>query len=95
MLCPCGSALVYSGCCEPLVSSWHPANRPVTVGLEPGTVWRKLQIVDTADGGPDDETGIVEFRASCREADGSFGVSHERSRFQRVDGRWYYTSARY
>jgi SEC-C motif-containing protein len=73
-----------------LLSSWHPANRPPTIELEPGRVWRKLQIVDTADGGPDDETGIVEFRASSRDAAGAAGVLHECSRFARFDGRWVY-----
>ena len=118
MLCPCGSGLDYSGCCEPLhlgaaadtaealmrsrfsafalgldgylLSSWHPSTRPATLELDDGTVWRRLQIVDTVAGGPDDETGIVEFRASYRDSDGAAGVLHERSRFARIDGRWAY-----
>jgi len=73
-----------------LLASWHPTTRPSTLELDPGTVWRKLQIVDTVEGGPADETGIVEFRASYRDADGTAGVLHERSRFARVDGRWTY-----
>ena len=77
-----------------LLSSWHPSNRPASVELEPGRVWRKLQIVDTVDGGPGDESGIVEFRASHRDLDGSFGVLQERSHFERLAGRWYYTAAR-
>jgi len=123
MLCPCGSGIPYSGCCEPLhlgaaaetaealmrsrfsafalrstnprldgylLSSWHPSTKPATLELDDGTTWRRLQIVDTVDGGPDDETGIVEFRASFRDTDGTAGVLHERSRFVRVDGRWVY-----
>ena len=73
-----------------LLSSWHPSTRPSSLDLDDGTVWRKLQIVDTAAGGPDVETGVVEFRASYRDADGTAGVLHERSRFERVDGRWRY-----
>jgi len=73
-----------------LLSSWHPSTRPATLELDDGTTWRRLQIVDTVDGGPDDETGIVEFRASFRDTDGTAGVLHERSRFVRVDGRWVY-----
>jgi SEC-C motif-containing protein len=73
-----------------LLSSWHPSTRPATVELDDGGVWRKLQIVDTVAGGPDDETGVVEFRASFRDADGVAGVLHERSRFTRADGRWLY-----
>jgi len=73
-----------------LLSSWHPSTRPTTLELDGGTVWRKLQIVDTVAGGRGDETGLVEFRASYRDADGNAGVLHERSRFERVDGRWTY-----
>src|SRR3954465_6962547 len=73
-----------------LLASWHPSTRPAILELDDGTVWRKLQLVDTVDGGPDDETGVVEFRASYRAADDTVGVLHERSRFARVDGRWAY-----
>lgn len=70
-----------------LLSSWHPSTRPATLELDNATVWRKLQIVDTVAGGPEDATGIVEFRASYRDADGTPGVLHERSTFARADGR--------
>ena len=73
-----------------LLSSWHPSTRPATIDLHDGTVWRRLQIVDTVAGGPGDETGIVEFRASFRDADGAPGLLHERSRFERLDGPWTY-----
>jgi SEC-C motif domain protein len=72
-----------------LLRSWHPDTRPATLELDEDTRWRRLQIVDTADGGPGDETGIVEFRASYRSPDGA-GLLHERSRFARVDGAWRY-----
>ena len=54
-----------------------------------GVRWRRLQIVDVVAGGADDETGIVEFRASYR-TDAGAGLLHERSRFARVGGRWVY-----
>ena len=73
-----------------LLSSWHPSTRPATLEVDDGTVWRKLQIVDTVAGGPDDEAGVVEFRASYRDADGGYGMRAERSNFSRVDGRWVY-----
>jgi SEC-C motif-containing protein len=73
-----------------LLSSWHPDTRPATLDRDDGTTWRRLQIVDTVAGGPDDETGIVEFRASFRDAEGTAGILHERSSFARVDGRWVY-----
>lgn len=72
-----------------LLASWHPSTRPVALDLEPDVVWRRLQIVDTVAGGPDDAEGVVEFRASNRGPDGA-GLLHERSRFVRVDGRWVY-----
>lgn len=53
------------------------------------TGWLGLEIVDTVRGGEADDDGIVEFIAR--------GVTHgkpfaqrERSRFRRVDGRWFY-----
>lgn len=73
-----------------LMSSWHPSTRPEALGLDDGTVWRKLQIVDTVAGGPGDDIGIVEFRASYRDGTGAAGVLHERSRFVRDEGRWSY-----
>jgi SEC-C motif-containing protein len=72
-----------------LRSTWSAATRPRSVALDPGTTWRRLQIVDTARGGPDDETGVVEFRAAFRSAEG-VGLLHERSRFAREAGRWVY-----
>lgn len=73
-----------------LLSSWAPETRPATLDLDASTQWRRLQVVDTVDGGPGDETGVVEFRASFRDADGTTGLLHERSRFERLDGRWVY-----
>jgi SEC-C motif domain protein len=72
-----------------LLASWHPSTRPDALELEPDVEWRRLQIVDTVAGGPDDAEGVVEFRASYRAPDGA-GLLHERSRFARIDGRWVY-----
>ena len=72
-----------------LLHSWHPSTRPVDLEPDPDVVWRRLQLVDTVAGAPDDAEGIVEFRASYRGSDGA-GVLHERSRFVRVEGRWVY-----
>ncbi len=72
-----------------LLDSWDPSTRPDTVDLDGEVEWRRLQIVDTALGGPWDETGVVEYRASFREA-GRPGLLQERSRFVRVEGRWLY-----
>ncbi|TPW65395.1 YchJ family protein, partial [Schumannella sp. 10F1B-5-1] len=72
-----------------LLRSWHPSTRPAVLDLDDVVVWRRLQIVDTDAGGPDDAEGVVEFRASYRGPEGA-GLLHERSRFVRHDGRWVY-----
>ncbi len=64
--------------------TWHPRTRPG--GIAAGTVtWARLEIIDRVGGGPDEDTGEVEFRAHHRA-----GVLHERSRFARRAGRWLY-----
>jgi SEC-C motif-containing protein len=72
-----------------LVRTWHPRTRPAGLDLDPGLRWTGLEVLDTADGGPDDETGDVEFRARWRDH-GAGGVLHERSTFARRGGRWTY-----
>lgn len=72
-----------------LLASWHPSTRPPRVDLDDDVRWRRLQIVDTARGREDDVDGLVEFRASYRSSEG-VGLVHERSRFVREDGRWFY-----
>lgn len=76
------------GLAEYLLRTWHPSMRPRELDLD-HTVWRRLQIVDTVAGGPADDTGVVEFRATSRTAEG-VSVLHERSRFVRESGAWYY-----
>lgn len=64
------------------------ATRPSELDLSDSPAWRGLQIVDTVAGGPDDDTGIVELRATYRVPAG-VEVLQERSRFVRQDRRWY------
>lgn len=72
-----------------LLATWHPVTRPTSIDIDPETHWRRLQIVDEVAGGIADDSGVVEFRASFREH-GAAGLLHERSRFERVGGRWFY-----
>lgn len=51
--------------------------------------WLGLEIVATDAGGADDRDGMVEFIARFEEH-GKPRAHHERSRFARVEGRWYY-----
>ena len=68
-----------------LFRSWHPSTRPDDLLQLPHVDWLGLEILETVDGGPGDDHGIVEFRASH----GGGGL-HERSRFLRRAGRWVY-----
>ena len=73
-----------------LLASWHPSTRPATLDLADNPTWRGLQIVDTVDGTEHDVEGVVEFRATYVVGPGDVRVLHERSRFVRENGRWYY-----
>ncbi|QCB92673.1 YchJ family protein [Cellulomonas shaoxiangyii] len=72
-----------------LRATWHPSRRPARVDLDDGTVWRRLDVLRTDAGGPFDDAGVVEFVARYRGPDGP-GLLHERSRFVREGGRWFY-----
>ncbi|GAA4117926.1 YchJ family protein [Enteractinococcus coprophilus] len=73
-----------------LAASWHSATRPADPSAPQGIDWRRLRIRDTVAGGPDDETGEVEFVAHFRTVDGARDFLHERSRFARENDRWVY-----
>ncbi|OMH37218.1 hypothetical protein BGP79_14810 [Tersicoccus sp. Bi-70] len=69
--------------------SWHPSTRPLAIELDDGTAWRRLQIVDRDRGAAGDDVGVVEYRAAYRSPHGA-AVLHERSRFRRENGHWFY-----
>ncbi|MBE7383011.1 MAG: YchJ family protein [Leptolyngbya sp. SIO1E4] len=76
-----------------LVATHHPSKRTfsdrITLSKSvKNTTWLGLTIVSTARGQPQDETGMVEFVAIYRT--GNVGQLHERSRFQKQKGRWFY-----
>ncbi len=52
--------------------------------------WHGLEILDTVQGGPQDETGEVVFVARFRDKNG-VRTHRERARFQRQDKRWLFT----
>jgi SEC-C motif-containing protein len=78
-----------------LLATWHPSTRPQHLDFEPGTRWLGL---DVRTHRVIDETHAeVEFVARSRQAGrtaaGGAGQAqrlHERSRFVREEGRWYY-----
>ena len=65
--------------------TWHPRTRPEQVTHDPTTTWTGLRVLEADD-------DVVEFVASWRTADGE-GRLHERSRFARRAGRWFYLEA--
>ena len=69
--------------------TWHPRTRPDDLAPDPDLAWLGLEVLGAGEGGPDDETGTVEFRARYRARDGQH-VLHENSRFARRAGRWVY-----
>lgn len=77
-----------------LLASWHPDTRPSRVRLDPQQKWIGLSIKSTEAGGVGDESGKVEFVARFKIA-GKGHRLHENSRFEKIDGRWYYLDGEY
>jgi SEC-C motif-containing protein len=78
-----------------LVATHDPAHLPDRVQILDWARRAKftgLDIKETVDGGKDDEAGIVEFEADFEEA-GEKQQHRERSRFKRIDGKWFYVDA--
>ena len=73
-----------------LAATWHATTRPHDLAADPGTQWLGLEVrrhvvIDASH-------AEVEFVARYRPAGGSGPAVriHERSRFVREGGRWYY-----
>jgi len=54
------------------------------------STWLGLKILSTEKGRKEDQEGTVEFEASY-EMDGLREVHHEKAKFKKKDGRWFYT----
>jgi SEC-C motif-containing protein len=72
-----------------LTATWHPTTRRRDLGLDEPVKWIGLEILSREAGGPGDTKGKVEFVARYK-LGGRAHRLHERSRFQRREGRWYY-----
>jgi SEC-C motif-containing protein len=70
-----------------LLATWHASTRPTTLELDAGIRWLGLEVKHHRSIGTD--TAEVEFVARFRIA-GRAVRQHERSRFVREDGRWFY-----
>ena len=77
-----------------LSDSLHPKKRK---GHDPETTrewaeeseWLGLEILRTEAGGPEDSTGVVEFRARYKTRDDEI-EHHEVAEFRREDAKWYF-----
>lgn len=78
-----------------LLASWHPRTRPAALSLdEPAdqrTRWLGLTVNSHRVTGAD--TAEVAFVARYKVGGGSAVRLVEHSRFERIDGRWYYLDA--
>ncbi len=124
--CPCGSALDYAACCQPLhdgqtladtpeqlmrsrYSAYVLAKAPYLLATHHAdfrgdlseaelleacrqTQWQRLEIVDAP--AHQGDAGEVEFRAWYRDGT-ALRALHERSRFVREGGQWYYCDGRF
>ncbi|GAB46963.1 YchJ family protein [Mobilicoccus pelagius] len=73
-----------------LLRTWHPRTRPESLGLDPRHRWTGLEVLETADGAPGDDTGTVTYRARSRDTAGGRHEMTELAHFARRVGRWVY-----
>ena len=72
-----------------LKATWHPDTRPAELDLDetPAPKWIGLSVL--ASGEISDAEAFVEFVARYK-LGGRAHKLHEKSRFRRIEGRWYY-----
>lgn len=70
-----------------LQATWQASQRPATLDFDPGARWLGLSVKDFSSTGED--SAEVEFVARYRVAGRAVRL-HERSRFVREGGRWFY-----
>ncbi len=70
-----------------LLASWHPDTRPPDIQFNPNQRWLGLKVKDTLQ--IDGNHGEVEFVARYK-IHGRGHRLHERSRFRRIRGQWFY-----
>jgi len=76
-------------CNEPyLLATWHPGTRPQSIPFNRNQKWLGLRIVEARLTGED--RAEVEFIALSRVSNAAAVRQHERSRFVREGGRWFY-----
>lgn len=81
---------------EYLFHSHHSSTRRIEEKLEIETwaksvKWIKLDVMQTKNGGQNDETGYVEFKAYFLEK-GKVNIIHGKSEFEKENGHWTYVT---
>ena len=71
-----------------LLATWHSSRRPATIEFDPGVKWLGLEVRQHRT--LDATHAEVEFVARQKTTGSPALRLHERSRFLREDGRWYY-----
>lgn len=74
-----------------LETSWHPDTRPNHIQLEPGTQWKRLEIISASN---DSLQGYVHFKAYYQEKN-AWHLLEETSKFLFENGHWLYHSGNY
>ena len=83
----------YKGDVDYLIATLHPDKRESSDRQEltksvNNTQWLGLTVIATQKGKKSDTTGVVEFEAIYQGS--KLGQLHERSRFIKADGQWFY-----
>ena len=71
-----------------LLTTWHPGTRPGSIPFNRNQKWLGLNVIDASTTGA--ASAEVEFIARSRVSNAAAVRQHERSRFVREDGKWYY-----
>lgn len=71
-----------------LLTTWHAKTRPASIEFDARQKWLGLKIVAAREIAAD--SAEVEFIARYRVGGASAARLHERSRFVRESGRWFY-----
>ena len=71
-----------------LLMTWHPSTRPGSIPFSKNQKWLGLNVIDASITGA--TSAEVEFIARSRVSNAAAVRQHERSRFVREDGRWFY-----
>ena len=71
-----------------LLATWHPDTRPGSIPFSKNQKWLGLNVIDASNTGA--ASAEVEFIARSRVSNAAALRHHERSRFVREGGRWFY-----